>query len=211
MIKLDMNNCVIFLSGAGSNFLNIVDRIKSGFLKGVSISLVVSDKNDAMGLLKARELGFSTHIINEKNNYNELIEKLKNNNTSLIILAGFMQILPHYFVEAFEGKIINLHPSLLPKYKGLDTHKKVLEAGDEYHGASVHFVTSKLDDGPIILQGKTKINKSDTIESLKKRVHSIEYDILPIAIDWFAKKYIKQSKGKCIFNEIILNKPIINL
>ena len=206
-----MTKCAIFLSGKGSNFINIIEKINLGKLPRLKISVVISNNRDCEGIQKAADHGLDTFFIDKSTDYNYLEKILNKNGISLLILAGFMKILPADFVDKFSGKIINLHPSLLPKYKGLDTHKKVLEAGDEYHGASVHFVNSKLDDGPIILQGKTKINKSDTIESLKKRVHSIEYDILPIAIDWFAKKYIKQSKGKCIFNEIILNKPIINL
>ena len=125
--------------------------------------------------------------------------------------AGFMKILPTDFVDKFSGKIINLHPSLLPKYKGLNTHEKVLDAKDKFHGASVHFVNSRLDDGPIIIQSKCIVDPNDTCETLKAKVHKIEYEILPIAIDWYCKKYIKQVDDKIQFKDNVLDKPIIHL
>jgi len=122
-----------------------------------------------------------------------------------------MKILPEEFIKKYYGKIINIHPSLLPKFKGLDTHKKVLASKEEYHGASVHFVTSKLDGGPIIVQGKTKILKNDDEDILKSRIHKIEYTIFPLAIKWFIEDHIKQVSDRCYFDNEVLECPIEHL
>ncbi len=206
-----MTKCAIFLSGQGSNFINIVEKISLGRLTSTEISIVVSNNRNCEGIQKAIEYGIEIFFIDKLTDYNLLEKLLNKNDISLLILAGFMKILPADFVDKFFGKIINLHPSLLPKYKGLNTHEKVLEARDKYHGASVHFVNSKLDDGPIIIQSKCLVNSNDTCETLKSKVHKIEYEILPIAIDWYCKKYIKQIDNKIQFKDNLLEKPIIHL
>ena len=206
-----MTKCAIFLSGKGSNFVNIIEKINLGKLSRTKISIVISNNRDCGGIQKAADYGLDTFFIDKSTDYNYLEKILNRKGISLLILAGFMKILPTDFVDKFSGKIINLHPSLLPKYKGLNTHEKALEAKDKYHGASVHFVNSRLDDGPIIIQSKCIVDPNDTCETLKAKVHKIEYEILPIAIDWYCKKYIKQVDDKIQFKDNVLDKPIIHL
>jgi phosphoribosylglycinamide formyltransferase 1 len=202
---------IVFISGNGSNLQNIINNIESDFLK-MDIVAVVSNNSDAKGLARAEEAGIGTIIIDTSNQYIDQLLTLSNTyDIDLILLSGFMKILPKDFTDKFYGKIINLHPSLLPKFKGLDTHKKALISKEKYHGASVHFVTSKLDDGPIIIQGKTEILKNDNEDTLKDRIHKIEYNIFPLAIKWFIEKHIKQVKDKCFFDNEELECPIEHL
>ena len=202
---------IIFISGKGSNLQNIINNIDSNFLK-MDITAVVSNNSNAKGLARAEEVGIKTIVIDTSNKYIDQLLAIANTyDIDLILLSGFMKILPKDFTDKFYGKIINLHPSLLPKFKGLDTHKKVLISKEKYHGASVHFVTSKLDDGPIIIQGKTEILKNDNEDTLKDRVHKIEYNIFPLAIKWFVENHIKQVKDKCFFDNEELECPIEHL
>ncbi|MBT3697092.1 MAG: phosphoribosylglycinamide formyltransferase [Gammaproteobacteria bacterium] len=202
---------IIFISGNGSNLQNIIDNIKSDYLK-MDIVLVISDNYEAKGLKKAKENGIETLVINTSDKYiDELLHLMNNYKVDLIILSGFMKILPKVFVEKYYGKIINIHPSLLPKFKGLNTHKKALASKERYHGASVHFVTSELDGGPVIVQGKTEIQENDNEDALKSRVHQIEYNIFPLAIKWFVENHIKQIDNKCFFDNEVLECPIEHL
>ena len=202
---------IIFISGNGSNLQNIIDNIKSNYLK-MDIVLVISDNLEAKGLQRAKEHGIETAVINTSNKYiDDLLILINNHQVDLIILSGFMKILPKAMIDKYYGKIINIHPSLLPKFKGLNTHKKALISKEKYHGASVHFVTSELDDGPIILQGKTEILENDNEETLKNRVHQIEYNIFPVAIKWFIENHIKQVDNKCFFDNEVLECPIEHL
>ena len=202
---------IIFISGKGSNLQNIINNIDSNFLK-MDITAVVSNNSNAKGLARAEEVGIKTIVIDISNKYIDQLLAIANTyDIDLILLSGFMKILPKDFTDKFYGKIINLHPSLLPKFKGLDTHKKVLISKEKYHGASVHFVTSKLDDGPIIIQGKTKILKNDSENTLKDRIHKIEHNIFPLAIKWFIENHIKQIKDKCYFDDEELKCPIEHL
>jgi phosphoribosylglycinamide formyltransferase-1 len=202
---------IIFISGKGSNLQNIINNIDSNFLK-MDISAVVSNNSNAKGLARAEEVGIKTIVIDTSNKYIDQLLAIANTyDIDLILLSGFMKILPKDFTDKFYGKIINLHPSLLPKFNGLDTHKKVLISKEKYHGASVHFVTSKLDDGPIIIQGKTKILKNDSEDTLKDRIHKIEHNIFPLAIKWFIENHIKQVKDKCYFDGEELKCPIEHL
>ena len=171
---MSRSKVIIFISGNGSNLQNIINNIDNDFLK-MDITAVVSNNPNAKGLVRAEEAGIETMIIDTSNKYiDELLTLINTYNIDLILLSGFMKILPKDFTDKFYGKIMNLHPSLLPNFKGLDTHKKALASKEKYHGASVHFVTSKLDDGPVIIQGKTKILKSDNENTLRDKVHKIE-------------------------------------
>ena len=208
---MSRSKVIIFISGNGSNLQNIINNIDSDFLK-MDIVAVVSNNSEAKGLEKAEAADIKTIVIDTSNKYIDQLLTLTNTyNVDLILLSGFMKILPEDFTDKFYGKIINLHPSLLPKFKGLDTHKKVLISKEKYHGASVHFVTSKLDDGPIIIQGKTKVLKTDNEVTLKERIHKIEYNIFPLAIKWFIENHIKQVKDKCFFDNEELECPIEHL
>ena len=202
---------IIFISGNGSNLQNIINNIDSDFLK-MDIAAVISNNPNAKGLIRAEKAGIQTMLIDTSSKYiDELLSLINTYNIDLVLLSGFMKILPKDFTDKFYGKIINLHPSLLPKFKGLNTHKKVLISKEKYHGASVHFVTSKLDDGPIIIQGKTKILKNDSEDTLKDRIHKIEHNIFPLAIKWFIENHIKQIKDKCYFDDEELKCPIEHL
>ena len=177
-------NIAVFISGSGSNFKNLI----SCSLKKRStykIQLVISNKANAKGLKYARKFKIKKKIINyfnkEKAEKNILLE-LKKNKIELVCLAGFMKILSSNFVKKFNGKILNIHPSLLPKYKGLNTHERAIKNNEKFSGCTVHIVNSKLDSGKIILQKKVKIRKVDTPESLSKRILIQEHKLYPRAI-----------------------------
>jgi phosphoribosylglycinamide formyltransferase-1 len=183
----------VLISGEGSNLQAIIDAIEAGALN-VSVELVISNEARANGLNRARQVGISSAVVTSvkgqsREEYDQrLIDTLKPVAPDLIVLAGFMRILSAKFVQQFSGKIINIHPSLLPAYKGLDTHQRVLEAGEIYHGATVHFVTEQLDDGEIIIQSRIEISPNDDAESLQQRVHIEEHVIFPRAIQWLSEQ-----------------------
>ncbi len=173
----------IFISGTGSNLKSL---IKFSKLKKspIIIEMIISNNPKAKGLQYSKIYKIKKKIFDFKNNSSEkkIIKELKKNNINLICLAGFMKILSKSFINNFRGKILNIHPSLLPKYKGLNTHKKAIKNKDKYSGCTVHFVNSKLDSGKIIDQTKVKINKFDTPESLAKRILIQEHKLYPAAI-----------------------------
>lgn len=199
---------IILLSGNGSNLKNIINKKKLGFIN-MDINAVISDNPNANGLEIAKKESIKTFVIDSKKRLSESLNMILNEmKIDIIILAGFMKILPEDFVKTYSGKILNIHPSLLPRYKGINTHKRVLEAKDSYHGASVHFVTTKLDDGPVIIQGKIEVNKFDNEDTLKEKVHDVEYEIYPLAIKWFTEGILKQSGRSYKFNDEEFTSPI---
>ena len=199
---------IILLSGNGSNLKNIINKKKHNFIN-MDIDAVISDNPNAYGLKIAKKEKIKTFVIDSKKKLSESLKKIINKmQIDIIILAGFMKILPEDFVKNYSGKILNIHPSLLPRYKGINTHKRVLEAKDSYHGASVHFVTTKLDDGPVIIQGKIEVNKFDNEDTLKEKVHEVEYEIYPLAIKWFTEGILKQSGRSYKFNNEEFTSPI---
>ena len=174
----------IFISGTGSNLKNLIKFSKKK-KSPISVNLIISNTYNAKGLKYSRKYNIPKKVISFKNN--KLAEKkilnfLLVKKIKFICLAGFMKILSKNFIKKFKGKIINIHPSLLPKYKGLNTHKKAIENNDKFGGCSVHFVTKKLDSGKIIMQKKVKIKKNDTVISLAKKVLKKEHLIYPAAI-----------------------------
>ena len=174
----------VFISGKGSNFLNLINHSKKK-KSSFTIELVLSNNKNAEGLKYARKFKIPFVVLNYKKKENAEIKALKElikKKIKLICLAGFMKILSKNFIKKFNGKIINIHPSLLPKYKGLNTHERALKNKEKFSGCTVHYVNSKLDSGKIILQKKVKINKNDTVEKLRKRVLKQEYKIFPKAI-----------------------------
>ncbi len=177
-------NTSVFISGTGSNLKNLIKfslKKKSPIL----IRSVISNNNKAKGLTFAKKNKIKTKIYKFKNGYNnenDIIKYLKKDDINLICLAGFMKILSKNFIKKFRGKILNIHPSLLPKYKGLNTHQRALENKDNFSGCTVHFVNSRLDSGKIILQKKVKIYKNDTPAKLRKRILKQEHIIYPKAI-----------------------------
>ena len=201
--------CMVFISGNGSNLKNILSNIESGFIKDVTIEYVVSDNKNANGIKYAKEHGIKVLYID--NNYKLISGLIKEMGIGLVILAGYMKIIPKDFMRMHDGIIINIHPSLLPKYKGLDTHKKVLDNGDNQHGASVHFATEELDSGPVIIQGVVKVNNNDDISSLRGKVHEVEYKILPLAIKWFSENIVSKHGDNYYYQGEKRTSPIILL
>ena len=181
---------VVLISGSGSNLQSLIDHSKNINLK---ISCVISNNPNAYGLERAKKANIETKILDHNefssresydNSLKEIIEKY---NPEVIILAGFMRILTANFVNHFLGKVLNIHPSLLPKYPGLHTHQRVLDAGDKVHGVSVHFVTSELDGGPIIAQKQIEVYSDDDANSLAKRLLKEEHIIYPKVVQWFTE------------------------
>ncbi len=183
----------VLISGNGSNLQSIIDQIELGQLDA-QIVCVISNKADAYGLQRAENHNIPFYAIEDpsfssKAEFEEaLTDTLNLHHPDLIILAGFMRILSAEFVTQFAGRILNIHPSLLPKYKGLDTHARVLAAGDSRHGATVHVVTEELDSGEIIIQSSCDVDSSDDIKSLQQKVHRIEHVIYPQAIHEYSKR-----------------------
>lgn len=178
---------VILISGRGSNMQSIVQAINNNELNA-NVAAVISNKAQAPGLNFARAQGIATEVLSHRGfdsreNFDKaLAERIDTYRPDYVILAGFMRILSAEFVNHYQQRLINIHPSLLPKYKGLDTHQRALDAGDKEHGASVHFVTPELDDGPVIMQARVPVKAGDTADSLAERVLRQEHKLYPAAI-----------------------------
>lgn len=196
---------VVLVSGSGSN-LQVLINAAAGEKLPVDIRAVISNRADAYGLERAARGGIPGHVVDHKRfgSSREYAEALRREidpyQPGLIILAGFMRILHPDFVNHFKHRVINLHPSLLPKYPGLDTHKRALENGDRLHGASVHFVTEELDAGPVIIQGSVAVESSDTAEGLQQKVRDVEHRILPQAVRWFAEGRLSIAAGRVLLD-----------
>ena len=199
---------VILISGSGSNLQAIIDAVSEQRIHA-QISAVISNRPDALGLEKAKTAGINTIVIdhthfNERDQFDEALTKqVAELNPDLIVLAGFMKILPGPFIKQYEGRILNIHPSLLPEFKGLHTHRRVLEAGHKQHGASVHFVSNELDSGAIVIQAKLTI-ADENEKSLAARVLKQEHIIYPLAIEWFVSGRLSLINNQVHFD----NKPI---
>ena len=183
LIGVNKINTSVFISGKGTNLKNLIKFSKTNN-SPIKISIVISNNKKAYGIRYAKKNKIKIKIIDfsKKREINDLLKILKFNNIRLICLAGFLKILSKDFIKSFKGEIINIHPSLLPKYKGLNTHERVLENNEKFTGCSVHFVNEKLDGGKIILQKKIKIFKKDDLKSLKNRVLKEEYKLYPKSI-----------------------------
>ncbi|NVZ99678.1 phosphoribosylglycinamide formyltransferase [Pseudomonas gingeri] len=185
-------NVVVLLSGTGSNLQALIDDVRTGG-NPARIAAVISNRADAYGLQRARDAGIDTRSLDHKAFEGReafdaaLIELIDAFNPQLVVLAGFMRILSADFVRHYQGRLLNIHPSLLPKYKGLHTHQRALDAGDAEHGCSVHFVTEELDGGPLVVQAVVTVESDDSAQSLAQRVHAQEHRIYPLAVRWFAE------------------------
>ena len=183
---------VVLLSGTGSNLQALIDDAQHAD-NPVRIRAVISNRADAYGLQRARDAGIDTRALDHKAFEGReafdaaLIELIDEFQPKLVVLAGFMRILSADFVRHYAGRLLNIHPSLLPKYKGLHTHQRALEAGDAEHGCSVHFVTEELDGGPLVVQAVIPVELHDSPQSLAQRVHAQEHLIYPLAVRWFAE------------------------
>jgi len=180
---------VVLISGTGRNLQAIMDAISDGRLHA-RLAAVISDQADAYGLERARRAGIPALTLpaagHSRETYNAaLAERIDAFDADHVALAGFMRILGHAFVTRYRGRMLNIHPSLLPEYRGLHTHERVLAAGERWHGASVHFVTDELDGGPVVLQGRVPVRAGDDAETLARRVMSdVEVRIYPLALAW---------------------------
>ena len=205
---------IILISGYGTNLQAILDQIINNQLP-IRIISVLSDNPKAYGIERAKKSGIPTKIINynsftKKADFHQSIEdNIKKLDPNLIVLAGYMRILSTEFCHQFKGKILNIHPSLLPKFKGFNTYQRVLDSGDEFHGSTVHFVTAELDSGPLILQYRTRIRTDENPNQLKKRVQLGEHRIYPIAIRWFAEGTLKMVEGETVLRGKRITKPEI--
>ncbi|MCF2857274.1 phosphoribosylglycinamide formyltransferase [Pseudoalteromonas sp. SMS1] len=197
---------VVLISGSGSNLQAIIDHCQSGDIQGDIVS-VISNKADAYGLTRAEQARIPTQVLSHKafdsrEAYDEQLAKIIDScNPDLVVLAGFMRILTPDLVQKFKGKMLNIHPSLLPKYQGLNTHQRAIDANDEYHGASVHFVTEELDGGPVVLQAKVPILPNDTADALAQRVHKQEHVIYPLVVKWFSEHRLTMEADYAVFDK----------
>ena len=204
----------ILISGSGSNLQSFIDRVAAG-KTSLDLSVVFSNRPDAYGLTRAREAGIDTACI-EHGDYDSreqfdqaVAAKLDQWQPQLLILAGFMRILSPWLVNYYEGRVLNIHPALLPRYPGLNTHQRVLDAGDEYHGSTVHFVTEELDGGPRILQGRIRVAPTKDPGELRSRVQAVEHQIYPMAADWFGQGRLEFRDGAAWLDGKRLGEPEI--
>lgn len=196
-----MTRIAVVISGSGSNLQAIIDGCKSGQVEGQVVG-VISNKADAFGLTRAKNADIAAIALPLKEGESRadydlrLGDELEKLDAELIVLAGFMRILTPEFVSRFAGRLLNIHPSLLPKYTGLNTHQRALDAGDAEHGVSVHFVTEELDGGPVILQAKVPVFEGDDADALAARVHTQEHRIYPMVVNWFCQGRLAMVQGK---------------
>lgn len=185
-------NVVVLISGSGSNLQALIDQFADAG-SPARISAVIANRADAYGLERARQAGIETRVLDHKAYDGReafdtaLIEAIDVFEPQLVVLAGFMRILSPGFVRHYQGRLLNIHPSLLPKYKGLHTHQRAIEAGDAEHGCTVHFVTEELDGGPLVIQAILPIETGDTPDVLAQKVLRYEHHIYPLAVSWFAE------------------------
>ena len=204
----------ILISGSGTNLQSFIDGVAAREL-ALDLSVVFSNKPDAYGLVRAERAGIPTACI-EHGDYPDrgsfdhaVIEELDRWSPELLILAGFMRILSPAFVNHYEGRILNIHPALLPKYPGLNTHQRVLDAGDELHGSTVHFVTEELDGGPRILQGRLRVDPSESAEELQYRVQAVEHQIYPEAAGLVGSGRVQFRDGRAWIDGVIADEPLV--
>jgi phosphoribosylglycinamide formyltransferase-1 len=204
---------VILISGRGSNMRALIEHSRSE-TAAYTICSVISDRADAGGLELARSFGIAARALTpakgmERVEYDQsLAAAIDACSPSLIALAGFMRILSAPFVERYAGKILNIHPSLLPKYPGLHTHRRAIEAREAEHGVTVHFVTEQLDGGPPVIQARVAVETNDTEDTLSRRVLALEHVIYPRAVDWFCEGRLRCEAGKAVLDGRILSEPV---
>jgi phosphoribosylglycinamide formyltransferase 1 len=203
---------VVLISGSGSNLQTLIDGCAQQQLAGAEIAAVISNKPAAFGLERARQAGIPTACIEHqqftsREAFDEALrEAIDIHSPDLVVLAGFMRILTADFVRHFRGRLINIHPSLLPKYPGLHTHQRAIDAGDSEAGATVHFVTEELDGGPPVLQAKIPLIPGDDAETLARRVLSKEHLIYPQVVKWFAEGRLQLKNSEALFDGNVIPK-----
>lgn len=204
---------VVLISGHGSNLQALIDAARAGTLP-IDIRAVFSNRANVYGLERARQAGIPAASIvpadfaDAEHYERELANAIDRHSPGMIVLAGFMRILSAAFVRHYRGRMFNIHPSLLPKYRGLHTHRRVLEAGDMLHGASVHFVTEELDGGPVVVQGEIEVQPGDDEQSLAGKVQHIEHVIYPQALRLFASGRLRMQNGRAELDGQALTRPL---
>jgi len=200
----DQQCCVVVLiSGNGNNLQALIDASSNS---GYTISHVISNNPDAFGLERAQRCGIASTVLNHRDFGTRgefdgaLQQAIDDQNPDLVVLAGFMRILGPEIVNNFSGRMLNIHPSLLPKYPGINTHQRVLDAGDREHGATVHFVTEELDGGPLIAQGRILVNANDTAQELAARVLIREQQLYPTVVTWFASGRLSLQQDRAVMD-----------
>ena len=194
-------NVVVLISGGGTNLQALIDARQRGTLE-VNLSAVISNRADAYGLQRARRAGIPAEVLDHtafasREAFDKAMAALIDRyRPDLVVLAGFMRILTPAFVRHYAGRMLNIHPSLLPKYQGLHTHQRALDAGDSEHGVTVHFVTEELDGGPAVIQARVAIEPGDDAATLAGRVQQQEHIIYPMAIQWFAEARLRMTDGQ---------------
>ena len=204
-----MKKIAVLSSGQGNNLQAIIDACQRQQIPA-EIVCVISNKANAFGLIRAQSAGIFSRVF-LRNNFESnlamdqsIADELDKFDVDLIVLAGYMKILTPEFIQRFEGKIINIHPSLLPKYPGLNTYQRALDSGDREHGTTVHFVNEEVDNGAIILQAKVPIFDNDTVEVIEARTREQEYRIYPIVVKWFVENRLKLQNGVAYLDDIPL-------
>lgn len=204
----------ILISGSGTNLQAFINRIQGGEL-AADIAIVFSNRPDAYGLKRATEAGIPVACV-EHGRYAErehfdraMAERLDAARPDLIVLAGFMRILSPWFLHHYEGRVLNIHPALLPLYPGLDTHQRVLDASDSRHGSTVHFVTEELDGGPRVLAGRIRVRPNETATELMQRVQAVEHRIYPEAAQWFVEGRLQFKDGSPWLDGKRLDEPVV--
>ena len=204
----------ILISGSGTNLQAFIDAVKGGDLD-LDIAVVFSNNPDAYGLTRAEQASIPTACIQhrdypDRETFDQaVIAELDRYQPDLLILAGFMRILSRAFVSRYRGKILNIHPALLPLYPGLNTHQRVLDAGDQWHGSTVHFVTEQLDAGPRILQGRIEVVPGESAEELAARVQAVEHQIYPLAASWVGCGKVTFKNGHSWVDGKIADEPVV--
>lgn len=204
---------VVLISGNGSNLQSIIDAIEHNTLQA-EIRLVISNNPDAYGLERAVNHGIPDLVVDHRDYTRrelfdaELERQLQRHDPDFIVLAGFMRILGPELINRFPDRILNIHPSLLPSYKGLNTHQRVLENRDQRHGVSIHLVTAELDDGPVLLQGSYPVEAGDTVEDLQRRGHALEHRMYPQLLRCLSEARISIEGGRIFHQGMPLDTPL---
>jgi phosphoribosylglycinamide formyltransferase-1 len=214
-VTLERPKCpiVVLISGRGTNMRVLIEHSRRP-AASYTVAAVVSDKPDAPGLAAAVSLGVPAHALDagksaDRAAYDELLgDAIAQYSPALIVLAGFMRILSPGFVQRFEGRILNIHPALLPRYPGLHTHRRVLAAGEREHGVTVHYVTAELDGGPRVLQAALAIDANDDESQLAARVQVLEHQIYPLAVCWHCEGRLRYVDGAAWFDSAVLKEPL---
>lgn len=206
-------NLIVIISGNGSNLQSIIDAIEAGKLDA-RISVVISNNADAYGLKRANNHGIESIVIDHRRFQSrdafdlELLHRVNQYRPDFIVLAGFMRILGSDFIQAYRHKILNIHPSILPHYKGLNTHQRALDNNEREHGVSIHLVTAELDDGPILLQARYPVDNGDSVEDLQIKGHALEHRMYPAILQWLSTGDLQIGEGSVVYKNQSIHQAI---